>query len=99
MGERLYSIEEAADALRVNAITIRRLIWDKKLKAAKVGVQYRIKQSALDAILNTDEEAETETAIDIKTIERAFLSAGITASLDQKKEVAAIINTEKVLTR
>jgi len=48
--DKLLTIEEVAEILRVSTRTIVRYIESGKLKASKIGV-WRIKQSDLDAFL------------------------------------------------
>lgn len=47
--ERLYTVEEVAQRLRVSEGTVTNAIKAKKLAALKVGKQYRIKESAIEA--------------------------------------------------
>lgn len=51
MQEQVYSIEDAARALKVHPDTIRRMIKRGELQAHRVGRQYRIRQSEIDRIL------------------------------------------------
>lgn len=48
--EKLYTIQEIADILKVSKKTIYRYIYSGKLKATKIG-QWRIKKSDLDKLL------------------------------------------------
>jgi len=49
--EKLLTIEEVAEVLRVSTRSVNRYIEANKLKASKIGV-WRIKQSDLDNFLN-----------------------------------------------
>lgn len=49
--EKLYNIDETAEVLRLNKQTVLRFIREKKLKAYKVGREYRIKDSDINAYL------------------------------------------------
>jgi excisionase family DNA binding protein len=51
--ERYYSISQTAKKLGVAYHTIRRLIFERKLKASKVSSQWRIKSEDLDAYLES----------------------------------------------
>ncbi len=46
-----YTAEELADKLRVNIMTIYRYIKAKKLKAYKIGKEYRIDKQEFDDFL------------------------------------------------
>lgn len=48
--DKLYTIEEVAEILRVSGRSVTRYIESGKLKASKIGM-WRIKQSALNAFL------------------------------------------------
>ena len=49
--EKLYTTEEVAGLLKVSVITIRRYIKSGKLKASKIGKDYRIKESDIESLL------------------------------------------------
>lgn len=46
--EKLYTAKQVADLLQINVHTVLRFIREGKIKAIKVGREYRIKQSMLD---------------------------------------------------
>ena len=48
MEQRAFSLKEVADILNVHSETVRRLIKAGKLKAAKIGKDYRIAKSELE---------------------------------------------------
>jgi excisionase family DNA binding protein len=48
-----YTAQELADKLRVNVMTIYRYIKAKKLKAYKIGKEYRIDKVEYNAFLNS----------------------------------------------
>ncbi len=48
MEQRAFSLKDAASILGVHPDTIRRAIKSKKLKAAKIGRDYRIARSELE---------------------------------------------------
>ncbi len=52
MQEQVYTIDEAAEALRVHPDTIRRMIRKGELRYSRVGRQYRIPQSEIDRLLH-----------------------------------------------
>ncbi|RBY87455.1 helix-turn-helix domain-containing protein [Blastococcus sp. TF02A-26] len=50
-GDRLLSVEEAAEYLNVGVRFIRRVVADRRIPYVKVGKYVRIKKSALDAFI------------------------------------------------
>ncbi len=50
--EEFYTAKELADKLRVNIMTIYRYIDSKKLKAYKIGKEFRIDRKEFDSFLN-----------------------------------------------
>lgn len=51
--EKLYTTEQVAELLQVSVITVRRYIKSGKLKASKIGKDYRIKESDIDNFLKS----------------------------------------------
>lgn len=51
--KEFYLAEELAEKLRVNVMTIYRYIKAKKLKAYKIGKEYRIDKKEFDRFLNS----------------------------------------------
>jgi len=49
--EKLFNVEELAQALRINKQTAQRFIREGKIKAHKVGKRYMVKESDIDAYL------------------------------------------------
>ncbi len=52
MATKFYTAEELAKVLRVNIMTIYRYIKAKRLKAYKIGGQFRIDKAEFDNFLN-----------------------------------------------
>jgi excisionase family DNA binding protein len=50
----VLTVEEVARALRISEDSVRAMIKRKTLPAIKVGKSYRIKQSDLDALMQTE---------------------------------------------
>ncbi len=50
--DQLLTIEQVAHRLQVKPITVRRIIWQKKLEAYKVGSLYRIRPAAVQEYLD-----------------------------------------------
>lgn len=53
MNKDFYTAQELADKLRVNIMTIYRYIKAKKLKAHKIGKEFRIDKSEFEKFLNS----------------------------------------------
>ncbi|MEM3485148.1 MAG: helix-turn-helix domain-containing protein [Candidatus Methanomethyliaceae archaeon] len=53
--EKLYTIAEVAEYLKVKERTVKEWIWRKKLKAIKVGKSWRVSESALREFLERGE--------------------------------------------
>jgi excisionase family DNA binding protein len=54
--EKMLSVGETADILRVVRLTVIRLIKARRIEATKVGRQWRIKPSSLDAFIVANTE-------------------------------------------
>jgi excisionase family DNA binding protein len=54
---KVYTVEEVAEILRVNPMTVYRMARDGRIKAFKVGTTWRITQEALDAFMRGAGEA------------------------------------------
>ena len=52
VGDRLLTVGEVADAMRVSNMTIYRLIKSGQLAAMRVGKNYRIRESDVDRYLS-----------------------------------------------
>jgi len=52
VGDRLLTVGEVADAMRVSNMTIYRLIKSGQLAAVRVGKNYRIRESDVDRYLS-----------------------------------------------
>lgn len=58
--QELFTIQEAAERLKVNHQTIRRLIKNEKIKAIKIGGQYRILEEEITKLINGENRSENE---------------------------------------
>lgn len=58
--EKIYTVKEVADILRVAPITVRRMIASGELRAFTVRGEYRIRQSALDTYVQEHEQSRGE---------------------------------------
>ncbi|MGH8938777.1 MAG: helix-turn-helix domain-containing protein [Actinomycetes bacterium] len=50
MSEQLYSVEQVADLLGLHVKTVRNYVRDGRLKAVRIGKQYRISRADLEAL-------------------------------------------------
>jgi excisionase family DNA binding protein len=60
MKEKYFTPEQIAEALQVSVDTILRLIRDKKLRATRVGSQWRISESALEEHLEKQSDIQEQ---------------------------------------
>lgn len=54
--EKLYTLQEAADYLKVHYSTIYRWLQSGQLKARKVGTHWRVPQSELERLAGSDKQ-------------------------------------------
>ena len=59
--EKIYTVKEVAEILRVTAKTVRIMCADGELEAFKVRDEWRIKQSALEAIMQSRSREQEES--------------------------------------
>lgn len=76
MGNGWYSVEQVADLLDLHVRTVRGYIRDGKLKAVRIGKQYRIAREDLDAFTGRAAEparprAEVSAVIELDGVGRA----------------------------
>lgn len=57
MSNRLYTVDEVAERLHLHVKTVRRYIQDGRLKARRIGKEYRITEADLDAFAGTSHAA------------------------------------------
>lgn len=50
-----YTAEQVAEKLQIHVNTVKNLIRDRKLKAIKVGVQFRISKEAYEEFIKASE--------------------------------------------
>lgn len=60
MEEKFYTIEQVANILEMHHKTIRKFIKDGKLKANKVGKQWRVSQEDLNSFMDVKSENENK---------------------------------------
>jgi excisionase family DNA binding protein len=95
MPQELYSVEQVANRLGLHVRTIRNYVRDGRLKAVRIGKQYRIAREDLEAFTGTSAAAlevdessrhvEASSIIHIDAIDRAGadrISTHVNGSLD-----------------
>ena len=75
--DTLFTVEAAAEQLRLHPKTILRFIREGRLRATKVGRQYRILRSDLNALVGDNgpqrrREARTTTIVDVPDVDAEF---------------------------
>jgi excisionase family DNA binding protein len=93
----LYSVEQVADRLGLHVRTIRNYVRDGRLKAVRIGKQYRIAREDLEAFTGTTvavpgarsetRHAEVSSIVQIDAIDRAGadrISTYLTGSLNHE---------------
>jgi excisionase family DNA binding protein len=106
MNEKYYSVDHIAELLGIHPKTVRRYITEGKLRAAKVGKQYRI--SGHDLSLFVEERGMSPVAEDSGNVtpERLAVSAVADISVRDRDEadrissmLLAVMNTQGPLLR
>lgn len=82
MAAELYSVDQVAELLGLHVRTVRNYIRDGRLKAVRIGKQYRIAQADLEALTGQPaapagspqgaRHAEVSSIVDIEGIDRAL---------------------------
>lgn len=78
MTEELYTVDAVAARLQVHKKTVLRFIRERRLRATKIGKQYRILRSDLDAFAGVDAvqdvpAARVTTIVDIADVDQDLL--------------------------
>ncbi|SCG72646.1 DNA binding domain-containing protein, excisionase family [Micromonospora echinaurantiaca] len=63
MGEEMYSVEQVADRLGLHVRTVRGYIRSGRLRAVRIGKQYRIARTDLDALTGRPRPARPTTVV------------------------------------
>ncbi|MEV6284799.1 helix-turn-helix domain-containing protein [Kribbella sp. NPDC051770] len=96
MRQELYSVEQVAEQLGLHVRTIRNYVRDGKLKATRIGKQYRITREDLEEFTGTpvaaatgqiaSRHAEVSSIVQIEGVDRPAadrISTYVTASINQ----------------
>ncbi|GAA1552541.1 helix-turn-helix domain-containing protein [Kribbella hippodromi] len=100
MAQELYSVEQVASRLGLHVRTIRNYVRDGRLKAVRIGKQYRISRADLEeftgaptppaAADRSDRHVEASSIVHIDSVDRATadrLSTHIFGALNQPEAV------------
>ncbi|MGW6708692.1 helix-turn-helix domain-containing protein [Streptomyces sp. NPDC054956] len=63
-GQELYSVGEVAERLGLHVRTVRNYVRDGRLKAVRIGKQYRISREDFEALTRLPADTTTDTASD-----------------------------------
>jgi excisionase family DNA binding protein len=94
MAQELYSVEQVADRLGLHVRTIRNYVRDGRLKAVRIGKQYRIAREDLESFTGMsvgpepagDRRVEVSSIVQVDAIDTAGaerMTAHLTAWIDQ----------------
>jgi excisionase family DNA binding protein len=80
MAEQLYSVEQVAELLGLHVRTVRNYVRDGRLKAVRIGKQYRIAAADLEELLGRPVEparsarsaAAVSSVVDVDDVDRAM---------------------------
>ncbi len=76
MKDKFYTIYQVADQLEMSHKTIRNFISDGRLKASKVGKQWRIAEADLESFMNQGESTEDKPEESLNSISFELPSEG-----------------------
>jgi len=74
MGEELYSVEQVAELLGLHVRTVRNYVRDGRLKAVRIGKQYRISRANLEELTGSNvgktvqESTRQQRAVEVSTV-------------------------------
>ncbi len=91
MKDKFYTIYQVADQLEMSHKTIRNFISDGRLKASKVGKQWRIAEADLESFMNQGESSEDKPEESLNSISFELPSEG---TEDQIK-VSAVLDIQQ----
>jgi excisionase family DNA binding protein len=73
MSQELYSLEQVAERLGLHVKTVRSYVRDGRLKAVRIGKQYRVARGDLEALTGSpaeafDRESESQRHVEVSSI-------------------------------
>jgi excisionase family DNA binding protein len=88
--EKLLTPKDAAEILSLSPVTIKKWLWQGKLKGIKVGSVWRIRESDLKAFLKTsnDDDEEKLSRDDLEAVKRGLedIKAGKYVTLEEYEQ-------------
>lgn len=105
MAQRYYSVDEVADLLGLHVRTVRGYVRDGRLRAARIGKQYRISREDLEAFTGSPAEesagrerhAEVSAIVQIEAVtsaEAQRITAALTATLSGRGDAGAPLRVQ-----
>lgn len=87
--EKLLTPKDAAEILSLSPVTIKKWLWQGKLKGIKVGSVWRIRESDLKAFLKTSNDDEEKLSRDdLEALKRGLedIKAGKYVTLEEYEQ-------------
>jgi excisionase family DNA binding protein len=87
--EKLLTPKDAAEILSLSPVTIKKWLWQGKLKGIKVGSVWRIRESDLKAFLKTSNDDEEKLSRDdLEAVKRGLedIKAGRYVTLEEYEQ-------------
>lgn len=87
--EKLLTPKDAAEILSLSPVTIKKWLWQGKLKGIKVGSVWRIRESDLKAFLKTNNDGEEKLSRDdLEAVKRGLedIKAGRYVTLEEYEQ-------------
>lgn len=87
--EKLLTPKDAAEILSLSPVTIKKWLWQGKLKGIKVGSVWRIRESDLKAFLKTNNNDEEKLSRDdLEAVKRGLedIKAGKYVTLEEYEQ-------------
>jgi len=87
--EKLLTPKDAAEILSLSPVTIKKWLWQGKLKGIKVGSVWRIRESDLKAFLRTgNDDEEKLSRDDLEAVKRGLedIKAGRYVTLEEYEQ-------------
>lgn len=95
MENRFYTIDQIAEILGIHHKTVRKFIKEGKLKANKLGKQWRISQIDLD-IFTKDKNSIIESEVPICNEELEFSNKDSKVEINNEIRVSSVIDLEEI---
>ena len=104
MSEELYTVEQAAERLKLHAKTVLRAIREARLRATRVGKSYRILASDLDAFAGVPARpaasaASVTSIVDVPDVGPTLaqkLAASVTNALNARRGREALLRADVI---